>query len=236
MDVAAEVRNWPCPSRLQHLEITEEDTEWAIRCTGNKATGIDQLGIKQLKTASLRKEVVAKCTTAFNEWLNQGRVPTYCKEARVVPLSKEDSEFPSIGGIRTINILPGIFKIYEKAVLGKLKYELSATQPLHKCQAGFTEHRSTLDNIDELAVTMNEARAMAFAERRRTKTISERTKVYVCFLDLKKAFDSVDRVKLVRKLEERGIAPPLTRTLRDFLSDTVINYQSHRIGTNIGVP
>ena len=85
-------------------------------------------------------------------------------------------------------------------------------------------------------MTMNEAREMAFAERRRTKTISERTKVYVCFLDLKKAFDSVDRVKLVRKLEERGIAPTLTRTLKDFLSDTVINYQNHRIETNIGVP
>ena len=69
--------------------------------------------------------MILKCTKFFNEWLQKGEVPKYCKEARIVPLSKEDSEFPSVGGIRTVNVLPGIFKIYEKIVLKKLKQELS---------------------------------------------------------------------------------------------------------------
>ena len=65
-------------------------------------------------------------------------MPEYCKCARIVPLSKEESEFPSVGGIRTINILPGIFKVYEKVVLGKLKKELQVKAPLHAAQKGFT--------------------------------------------------------------------------------------------------
>ena len=70
---------------------------------------------------------------AFNEWLRKGSVPTYCKEARVIPLSKEETEFPSVGAIRTVCVLPGVFKVYEKIVLSKLKPELKAKSPLHEC-------------------------------------------------------------------------------------------------------
>ena len=116
-----------------YTEITEADTLDAIRSTGNKATGIDALPIKRLKDLTYRKKLAKHCTVAFNEWLRKGSVPTYCKEARVIPLSKEEKEFPSVGAIRTVCVLPGVFKVYEKIVLSKLKPELKAKSPLHEC-------------------------------------------------------------------------------------------------------
>ena len=56
------------------------------------------------------------------------------------------------------------------------------------------------------------------------------------FLDLKKAFDSVDRVKLVQILRATSIKNDLVDIIKDFLQDTVINYQENRIETNVGVP
>ena len=66
--------------------------------------------------------------------------------------------------------------------------------------------------------------------------IADREKVYVCFIDLKKAFDSVNRAKLAQILADSTIDRNLVRTIKNFLQDTVINYQEHRIHTNIGVP
>ena len=108
--------------------------------------------------------------------------------------------------------------------------------PLHPSQAGFTQARSTLHNIDELAQTLKEARGLAIEERKRTKKVEERNRVYVCFLDLRRAFDSVDRNKLLHILAKRGHSSNLVATLGDFLQNTVINYSNHRIGTNVGVP
>ena len=149
-----------------------------------------------IKNPIYRKKLIEKCTYKFNEWLTVGKVPNYCKEARIVPLSKEDGEFPQIGGIRTVNILPGIFKLFEKVVLKKLKVEMKEHLPLHESQTGFTEKKSTLHNINSLANTLKEARSLAYEERKRTKVVKQREKVYVCFIDLKKAFDSVNRKKL----------------------------------------
>ena len=118
---------------LQKTVITEDETAQAIKNTGLKATGIDNLPVKRIKDPIYRKAIVTKCTIIFNEWMANGKVPEYLKEARIVPLAKEDTEYPNVGAIRTVNILPSIFKIFEKVVLGKLKVELREKAPLHPC-------------------------------------------------------------------------------------------------------
>ena len=90
-----------------------------------------------------------------------------------------------------------MFKIFEKVILKKLHEELKLKRPIHPQQAGFTQGKSTLFNIDALAKFMKQAREMAYNERRRTKVVKNRNWIYVTFLDLRKAFDSVDRVRLV---------------------------------------
>jgi hypothetical protein len=60
----------------------------------------------------------------FNEWIKQGLLPSYFKKARIVPLSKEDTPFPSVGSIHTISILLAITKLLELCLLRKLEMEI----------------------------------------------------------------------------------------------------------------
>jgi hypothetical protein len=59
----------------------------------------------------------------------------------------------------------------------------------------------------------------------------------LAFIDLRKAFDSVDRHLLLKILKRRWEVPPwLFNTIRSFLSDTSGVVQGHRVKTNVGVP
>ena len=77
---------------------------------------------------------------------------------------------------------------------------------------------------------------MAYNERRRTKVVKNRNWIYVTFLDLRKAFDSVDRVRLVQLLRKTTMKSDLVTIIKNCLQNTVINYQQNRIETNVGVP
>ena len=67
--------------------------------------------------------------------------------------------------------------------------------------------------------------------------MSKRTWTYVVFIDLRKAFDSVDRKRLVDILKESGVNGDLVRALANFLTGTAIRYKDeHRVDTNVGVP
>ena len=68
--------------------------------------------------------IIPKLAVAFTEWLRLRTVPAYCKSARIIPLSKEKTEFPAFGNIRTISILPIISKIFEKIMQKRLRHQL----------------------------------------------------------------------------------------------------------------
>ena len=63
----------------------------------------------------------------FNYWLNGGNIPKYLYSAKVTALTKDKklSVYPSVGDIRTIAVLPVITKLYETALLVKLKEYLT---------------------------------------------------------------------------------------------------------------
>ena len=65
--------------------------------------------------------VVTRLTECFNLWLSVQRVPNYLKTARMVVLSKSDTNFPNYGDIRPIVILPTIYKVFESIILARIK-------------------------------------------------------------------------------------------------------------------
>ena len=59
-----------------------------------------------------------KLLKSFNEWSFVGKVPKYLNKARIVSLSKEDgTQYPALGNIRTISILPATMKLLELCLL-----------------------------------------------------------------------------------------------------------------------
>ena len=93
-----------------------------------------------------------------------------------------------------------------------------------------------MHNVQALLDLVQAARQHAARQRARFKDISKRSWQFVLFLDLKKAFDSVDRAKLVSLLQRRGFEPILTATVCNLLSATVMNYDGNRTETRVGVP
>ena len=75
--------------------------------------------------------MVNKLTEAFNEWQVKREYPEYLKTANIVPLSKEDNEYPDYSNIRVIAILPAVSKIFEKCILTRLDLSIQNNGGLH---------------------------------------------------------------------------------------------------------
>lgn len=90
----------------------------------------------------------------------------------------------------------------------RLTRELHDKQILPDTQAGFRKGRSTMDNIYILQHVV---------ERELTKT---KGKLYAFFVDLKAAFDKVDRVILWKTMEKMGIQVGLINRVRQIYEET----------------
>ena len=77
-------------------------------------------------------EVIAeKCRKQIESWINNHNTPSYLKHSRLIPLSKSNSQYPNVGDVRTIAVLPAFSKIHEKLLLVKLSDEGKNLNLLH---------------------------------------------------------------------------------------------------------
>lgn len=85
--------------------------------------GVDDLRDTLLKDEYIWPHIKSKIKNIFNEWLHGKKVPKYLNKAKIFVLSKdkESPEFPKVGMVRTIAVLPCISKLYESCILAKLK-------------------------------------------------------------------------------------------------------------------
>ena len=79
-----------------------------------------------LKQQESRDNLCNKLALTFTEWLNHRSYPAYLNCARIIPLSKEPTDKPSYGAIRTISVLPTLSKVFEKVVLSRLNKHIKA--------------------------------------------------------------------------------------------------------------
>ena len=116
--------------------------------TCGKAIGNDGLSDLHLKLVQTNPIILLKLQQVFNFWFNSGKIPHYAKSARVVPLSKEDTEYPQYSKIRPICVLPAVYKLYERCVLQLLNIELEIDHlKLHPAQRGFRKGHSIYNNL-----------------------------------------------------------------------------------------
>ena len=117
-------------------------------------------------------------------------------------LSKDETEFPKEGQVRIISMLSAITKLWEELLHQFLKIEVAKHMPLHENQRGFVKGGSCLKNLDDLTRIIEDIKKSKNTRVRGIKRPTEHPREYLFFVDLKKAFDSVDRALLLNMMHK----------------------------------
>ncbi|MEY3312427.1 MAG: hypothetical protein RL348_1776 [Bacteroidota bacterium] len=170
--------------------FTKEEVQVAIRKLGRgKAAGMDNLPAEAFTCGG--QIIVDLLTVMFNQMRNINYTPKNWNKALVCLIYKNKGEKDDIANYRPISLTIVAKRIFEKIIDARLN---CYKEKLHPYQAGFRPGRSTVDQIYYL----QEIYEMNKAASRDTISV---------FLDLKAAYDCVDRNILWTKLKNKYNIP-----------------------------
>ena len=173
------------------LKTSTVDTVYKLltKIDEKKSVGLDNIPNKLLKIAA---DVIAPSLTAiFTASINTGIFPQEWKESRVSPVYKNGARNdPS--NYRPISVIPVIAKIFEKIVYEQLYEYLNNYNLLTTFQSGFRSLHSTLTALVE-------------ATNSWSVNIDSGLVNGVVFINLKKAFDTIDHNIILKKLGNYGV-------------------------------
>lgn len=125
----------------------------------------------------------------INDSFLNSKFPQVLKNARIIPTFKS-GDHKLVNNYRPISNLSYISKLFEKIVYDRVLDYISASNLLHKNQFGFLK-------------SCNTEAAFLFLTSLLTKSINNKKKVALIFLDYSKAFDSICHKKLCTKLRTK---------------------------------
>lgn len=183
---------------------TEREIENIIRKLPNKtSSGTDGISNKLLKQIIV--EIASPLQIIFNKSFIEGVVPSKMKTALITPIYKSKNK-TDINNYRPVSLLTNISKILEKLMHNRVNSFLEKNNILYQSQYGFRSNMGTIDAITELIGTT-------------LKNLDNKNFSLVIFLDLSKAFDTLDHNILLHKLYHYGIRGTAYNWFDSYLTD-----------------
>ena len=141
----------------------------------------------------------------FNKSLTQGVVPKELKIAKVIPLFKSGNKELLIN-YRPISLLPCLSKVFERIIYNRIlefveKYNIICSE-----QFGFRKNHGPNMALNVLVNSVVSAK-------------EEGKAVVGVFLDLRKAFDTLNHDVLLRKLYNYGIRGTMYALIKSYLTE-----------------
>ena len=196
-----------------------------IKLNPRKSSGPDNITPKLARECA--EQLKKPLTLLYNKSILNAIYPSKLKLAKVIALYKKKSHsVPS--NYRPISLLNCFNKIFEKLIHVQMTNFIEKHKILYINQFGFRKYHSTtlalIDTVDFIR-----------------KHINNKEYVLGIFLDVEKAFDSIDHSVLLKKLAHYGFRGHVNSFLSSYLAGrmqyTYINgCESQHLAINYGVP
>jgi hypothetical protein len=178
-------------------DILYSEVQEAIRTLKkNKSPGSDGITSEMLQAGGeqLAHEIHKLCNKAWDE----GTIPGEWGKSILVPIPKK-GDLSECSNYRTISLINHTGKVLIIVLLNRLKQKLDPH--LSEEQAGFRKDRSTVHQILTLRILAEKAKRQG-------------KKVYNCFIDFQKAFDTIKHKIIWAVLQSYGVETKMVMLLQ----------------------
>uniref|UniRef100_A0A3Q3EXG8 Reverse transcriptase domain-containing protein n=1 Tax=Labrus bergylta TaxID=56723 RepID=A0A3Q3EXG8_9LABR len=178
-----------------------EIIEIVHKCKNKTSTDYNDIDMRIVKQViqGIAKPLTHICNLSFKT----GKFPRKMKIAKVIPLYKTGDKH-HFTNYRPVSLLPQFSKILKKLFADRLNKFINKHNLLTDSQYGFRPNRSTSLAVIELIEKI-------------TNSLDQKNYAAGVFIDLKKAFDTINHDRLINKLERYGIRGVVLNWLRSYL-------------------
>ena len=164
----------------------------------------------------------------FNHFMDIGVFPDILKIGKITPVYKNKGQKQCFGSFRPISTLPIFGKIFEKIIYVRLYSFFLSQNFMYSKQFGFRKGHCT-------------SHALNYSINFLTNAISKNKHLIGIFIDLSKAFDTIDHGKLLVKLDNYGVRGNCHSLLESYISNrkqftSFNNENSPKASVMFGVP
>ena len=173
----------------------------------------------------LKNDISSQLSEIFNISFSSGVFPSILKTAKVIPVHKKDSKL-DFSNYRPISLLSNVEKILEKLMYNRIYKFFSDNNLIYSLQFGFRQKYSTVHTLTSLTESIR-------------KNLDEGNIGCGIFVDLQKAFDTVEHDILLSKLEHYGVRGLGNEWFKSYLSNRKqygYGYYSNLVDVKFGVP
>ena len=215
------------PSSQMHSMFLSECTEYEIsdiitNLQNGKSSDIPISVIK--KTNNIISPIL---TWHLNYLMNIGKFPDELKLGKITPIFKKDNE-ELLENYRPVSTLPIFGKIFEKVIYSRLYSFFSSQGILYDRQFGFRKYHSTNHALNHSIDHIKQS-------------LDNDDHVIAIFIDLSKAFDTIDHEILLKKLAHYGVRGNALNLLKSYLTNrrqyvSTLGEKSEQLKVIYGVP
>lgn len=192
------------------LPITPNEVELALERQKSRAPGMRGYSPWHLKT--LGKLISTDLSRIFSACISSITFPAVWLNSTLFFLFKRGNRSDP-NNYRSIRVQDPFLKIFSSVLNERLVRFVESRALLPRLQFGFTKGKGTVG-------------AIALLQEIMSRRLTNKKRTYVAFIDFSKAFDLVNRIKLMEKLHRLGIPQSFSRLIFNILQNTKLFLRS----------